>query len=86
MTSTSGGKLHIFHGGEFQRVPKSIYSECECSDVKVDINLLRVDDIKDVVRNYGIPMIGSRQFIYVGMICHLRIVWWQMRVMKWLGS
>ena len=36
MTSTSGSKLYIFHGGEFQRAFKLIYSECECSEVKVD--------------------------------------------------
>ena len=45
----NGGKLHVFHGGKFKRLPNLIYSESKCIEVQIDLDLLSVDDINDVV-------------------------------------
>ena len=53
MTSSSSGKLQAFHGGEFQRLHNLMYTECECSEVEVDPNLLNVDDTKVIMSKLG---------------------------------
>jgi len=49
MTSFSCYKLHVFHGGEFQRFPNLIYSEFKCSEVQFDPHMLSMNDIKEIV-------------------------------------
>jgi len=49
MASLSAGKLHTFHGGEFQRLSNLIYIACECSEVEIDTNYLSADDMKKIV-------------------------------------
>jgi len=53
MASLSASKLHIFHGGEFQRVANLMYTEGECSEVEVDPYYLSVDDMKESVSKLG---------------------------------
>jgi len=53
MASLSTSKLHIVHGGEFQRLPNLMYTKCECSEVEVDPDYLSVDDMKKIVSNLG---------------------------------